>query len=232
MINHWLQEEQNGVEFPVPLEIAWQIAGYSRKNNAKRRLISPNSRLIENQDYKVDSDLSTQALLRSEQLLKSLLSGSSEDSTVLSGDGFKHFCLLAETQEGRLVRQHFIEAKGNENAIIATSLNDAEAKDKKQDFALEQIQEPINHWLQQEQDRVQFPVPFTNIDKDAYNNVETNFIEGEDFLREFLGKSLKTPQGGRLKRSLVLSCDGFKQLCLLARTEAGRQIHQYLIKGN
>ncbi|PNW54817.1 UNVERIFIED_CONTAM: hypothetical protein BEN50_09065 [Euhalothece sp. KZN 001] len=96
------------------------------------------------------------------------------------------------------------------------------------------IQDQISLWLKQEQNGEVFPVDFElawemagyKHRKNAQNSIEFNLIKGE----EFLPKEVKIPSGGRPKRSFRLSCDGFKQFCLLARTEAGRQIRQYFIE--
>ena len=106
LIKDWLQQEYNGVKFPVPFDMAWEIAGYSKKSNAKRKLTSKRSPLIEGEDYNIDEGL----FLQSEQ---SLLSGRSSDSLYLTCDAFKHFCLMAETKQGREIRQYFIEAEKN-----------------------------------------------------------------------------------------------------------------------
>mgnify|MGYP006440719051 CR=1 FL=1 len=101
-------------------------------------------------------------------------------------------------------------------------------------FQPENIQDLIKDWLQQERNGVKFPVPFDMAweiagykkRQDAYISIENNLIEEEEFLR----KSVKNHSRGRPKRSFDLSCDGFKQFCLLARTDAGRQIRQYFIE--
>jgi hypothetical protein len=82
-----IEAERSGVEFPVPFETAWQMAGYKQKGHAKRKLTSTKSRLIENRDY-----LSTSG--------KSSHSGRSSDEIWLTCDAFKQFCLLAETDDG------------------------------------------------------------------------------------------------------------------------------------
>ena len=38
LIKDWMQRERNGVKFPVPFDEAWKIAGYARKDSAKRYL--------------------------------------------------------------------------------------------------------------------------------------------------------------------------------------------------
>ena len=47
----WLQQEEDGVQFPVDFEIGWPMAGYSRKDKAKARLTNENSGLIQGRDY-------------------------------------------------------------------------------------------------------------------------------------------------------------------------------------
>lgn len=105
LIDQWLEQESKGVKFPVPFDVAWQIAGYSEKGKGKRRLTSKSSGFIEGEDYFVDKGVPIA------QTGKSGLSGRSSDCIVMSCDAFKHFCLLAQTEEGRLIRQYFIEAE-------------------------------------------------------------------------------------------------------------------------
>ena len=38
LIKDWLQQECDGVKFPVDFDKAWKIAGYSKQSNAKRKL--------------------------------------------------------------------------------------------------------------------------------------------------------------------------------------------------
>lgn len=106
LIDIWLEQERNGVQFPVDFDIAWQIAGYSEKGKGKRRLTGANSHLVENVDYSIDKGKVVFA-----QTGKSGLSGSSSDSISMTCDAFKHFCLMARTEEGRQIRQYFIEAE-------------------------------------------------------------------------------------------------------------------------
>lgn len=106
LIDSWLEAEQNGKQFPVDFDIAWQIAGYSDKGKGKRRLTSKSSFLVEGQDYLIEK-----GKVVFSQSGKSELSGRSGDKIVLSCDAFKHFCLMSETQEGRNIRQYFVEAE-------------------------------------------------------------------------------------------------------------------------
>jgi phage anti-repressor protein len=63
-------------------------------------LIDENSLLVENQDYIIQQGVY--------QSVKSDLSGRSSDSIYLTIDAFKQFCLMAETEKGREIRQYFI----------------------------------------------------------------------------------------------------------------------------
>ena len=38
LVERWLKAEKEGNQFPVEFDIAWQIAGYSRKDHGKRLL--------------------------------------------------------------------------------------------------------------------------------------------------------------------------------------------------
>jgi len=94
LIDEWLKQEQSGVKFPVDFETAWYIAGYARKDHAKRRL----TKLLKGQDF-------------SSRKGKTLQGGRSSEIINLTCDAFKHFCLLAETEEGRQIRQYFVECE-------------------------------------------------------------------------------------------------------------------------
>jgi phage anti-repressor protein len=98
LIEQWYQQERKGIQFPVPFNIAWQIVEYSTKGNAKRLLTAKKSHFVVNEDYVINSD-------------KSSPEGRSSDSIFLSCDTFKHFCLMAGTAQGRLIRQYFIECE-------------------------------------------------------------------------------------------------------------------------
>ncbi|MFM6308184.1 MAG: hypothetical protein ACKPGB_07930, partial [Dolichospermum sp.] len=94
LIDTWLEQEQNGNQFPVDFDIAWQIAGYARKDHAKRRL----SKLVKGEDFSSEKGKTSQ-------------SGRFSEIINLTCDAFKHFCLLAETEQGREIRQYFIECE-------------------------------------------------------------------------------------------------------------------------
>ena len=94
LIDNWLEQEQQGVQFPVDFETAWQIAGYSNKANAKRKI----EKMAEGSDF-------------SSTMMKNGQRGRSSQLIKLTCDAFKHFCLLAETEEGSQIRQYFIECE-------------------------------------------------------------------------------------------------------------------------
>jgi phage anti-repressor protein len=97
LIDKWLEQEQNGVRFPVDFDTAWYIAGYSRKDSAKRKL----SKMIEGIDFR-----------RFVEVRKRHQGGTVEvELFTMSCDALKHFCLLAETEEGRQIRNYFIECE-------------------------------------------------------------------------------------------------------------------------
>lgn len=97
LIDSWLNAERDGEMFPVPFDMAWQIAGYSRKDVAKRRL----SKLTGGADFH-----------RSVEMVERPQGGGAKQEIFhMTCDAFKHFCLMAETEQGREVRQYFIECE-------------------------------------------------------------------------------------------------------------------------
>ena len=97
LVDGWLRAEENGETFPVDFDVAWAIAGYSTKGNAKRKLTGSSSKLTENQDFAfINSDKWSQG-------------GRSSDYIKMSCDGFKQFCLMANTDEGTATRLYFID---------------------------------------------------------------------------------------------------------------------------
>lgn len=93
-VDEWLKQEQNGERFPVDFDIAWRLAGYSTKQKAQNKL----KYLAEGEDFLTDR-------------LKSSTGGRRSKLIELTCDAFKHFCLLAETEQGRQIRQYFIECE-------------------------------------------------------------------------------------------------------------------------
>lgn len=90
-----LQAEKEGNKFPINFEDVWERLGYSRKDNALRKLKSV---LFEGQEYSSDVRRNAQR-------------GNPSHLLLLTIDGFKHFCLAAETAVGREVREYFISVE-------------------------------------------------------------------------------------------------------------------------
>ena len=97
IIDKWMEQERNGVKFPADFDIVWKIAGYSNKANAKRKL----TKLSEGADF-----------LRSDEMVVRPQGGGKKAQLIeMTCDAVKHFCLLAETEQGKAIRQYFIEAE-------------------------------------------------------------------------------------------------------------------------
>ncbi|MFB2832909.1 hypothetical protein [Floridanema evergladense] len=95
LVDGWLQQEQAGEQFPVPFDIAWQIAGYSRKDSAKRKL----PKRLQGEVFHISVENSNAEGGRPKEIIK------------LSCDGLKHLALMAETEQGDAIRQYFIECE-------------------------------------------------------------------------------------------------------------------------
>ena len=89
LIDGWMEAEQSGEQFPVDFDIAWRIAGYSTKANAKSKGLNKLEKGI---------DFSSKGM-------KSSQGGRSSELFGMTCDAFKHFCLMARTDEGRNIRQ-------------------------------------------------------------------------------------------------------------------------------
>jgi len=98
LIDQWIQEEDQGVQYPVDLDIAWQLAGYKKKQDG---VISVQNNLIEGVDFLRTTVKNPSGKGRSIIQIK------------MSCDGLKQFCLLARTDQGRQIRQYFIECEKN-----------------------------------------------------------------------------------------------------------------------
>lgn len=94
IVDGWMQSEQSGVQFPVPFDAAWRIAGYSTKANGKRALKG----LKEGKDFSSD-------------LMKNGQRGRSAELISISCDALKHLCLMADTPEGEQIRDYFIDVE-------------------------------------------------------------------------------------------------------------------------
>lgn len=99
LINQWLEAEQNGNSFPVPFDLAWQIAGYSRKDSAKRKLDSYFEKEI---DFHISVERTPH---------KDSTGFSNRENILLSCDTFKEFCMVSKSDVGKTTRRYFIEAE-------------------------------------------------------------------------------------------------------------------------
>lgn len=92
LLDGWLEQERSGEQFPVPFDVAWGMAGYSNKANAKRALPKPSQGAL----FIIYEEKS---------------GGRPREVIRLSVDGMKHLCLMAQTDQGYAIRQYFIEAE-------------------------------------------------------------------------------------------------------------------------
>ncbi len=97
LVEAWIKAEQEGEQFPVPFDSAWAIAGYSRRDNAKRSI---KNFLEENENY------------ISLKLRKNSLGRTFEDIR-LTCDAFKELCMLSRSDTGKTTRKYFIETEKN-----------------------------------------------------------------------------------------------------------------------
>lgn len=95
LFDGWLEQEKNGVQFPVDFDTAWPLAGYATKANARRALPkSSQGEIFIRYDEKSGK-------------------GRPQQKIYLSCDGLKHLCLMADTKQGEATRQYFIEVEKN-----------------------------------------------------------------------------------------------------------------------
>lgn len=97
LIEGWLEQERQGVEFPVDFDLGWGMAGYARKSDAKRKLVAKSTGLKEGIHYFCG------------KCRKNPTRGRPSDKLLLTNDAFKHFCLSAGTEKGFAIRQYYIE---------------------------------------------------------------------------------------------------------------------------
>lgn len=63
----------------------------------------------------------------------------------------------------------------------------------------------------------------------AMKTIKNNFTEGEDYKTSLIPKE-KSRWGGSGSDRIMLNVDTFKNLCMLAKTERGKQIRKYYVK--
>lgn len=94
LIRQWMEQERGGESFPVPFDNVWAMAGYSRKSVALRHF----PKLEEGIDFCTDR-------------CKTTGRGRPRKVYRLTTDALKHFCMMAGTEQGRQIRQYFIEVE-------------------------------------------------------------------------------------------------------------------------
>jgi hypothetical protein len=92
LLDGWIEAERNGVQFPVPFEAAYPMAGYSRKDSAKRYLPKTAQGIL----YHVSRNEGK---------------GRPTEQITLSIAGLEHLCLMADTPEGHEIREYFRDAR-------------------------------------------------------------------------------------------------------------------------
>lgn len=99
-----LKAERNGSQFPIDFDNAWVELGYSTKGNAKRAL---QKGLTEAEDFIIYDKPDNHKGFSVQKLGAKAVT----EKIFLTVDGFKHFCLMARTEQGRQTRRYFIETE-------------------------------------------------------------------------------------------------------------------------
>jgi len=63
----------------------------------------------------------------------------------------------------------------------------------------------------------------------AMKTIKSNFVENEDYKTSLLPKE-KSSWGGSGKEEIMLNTDTFKNLCMIAKTNKGKEIRKYYVK--
>jgi hypothetical protein len=104
LVDRWLKAEKAGELYPVEFDLAWKIAGYSRRDSAKRTLVDKGY-FTEGDDFFFEKG----AILHNS--VESATVGRSSDLIMLSCDAFKEFCMVSKTATGKATRKYFIESE-------------------------------------------------------------------------------------------------------------------------
>ena len=104
---------QSADPFPIDFDAAWAWIGYSKKENAKRRLLK---HFVEGSDFYSDRSKNGQR-------------GRSSFQILLTIDCFKQLAMMAGTERGKEVREHFLKCEkllkqlqGNSNKPVSTKM--------------------------------------------------------------------------------------------------------------
>jgi phage anti-repressor protein len=85
-------------DFPVDFDVAWQWIEYSRKDSAKRHFLQSN--FLKGIDYNIFHTT-----------VENSNGGRPTENILLSVECFKMWCMMANTQQGLLVRKYFLECE-------------------------------------------------------------------------------------------------------------------------
>lgn len=97
LLDGWIEDERNGVQFPVPLHDYWAIAGHKFKKNAFELVESLLDQGLDFLPLKVNSAVSG--------------IGRSRKGLMLSVAALEHFCMAAHTEQGKNVRELYRQSK-------------------------------------------------------------------------------------------------------------------------
>jgi phage anti-repressor protein len=96
-------------DFPIDFDDAWRWIGYTRKENAKSKLVNnfdKNDEYIEAQDFASPNGEAKRG-------------GHNRDLIYLTIECFKAFCMMAGTAKGRAVRKYFLDCEAELKRRIA-----------------------------------------------------------------------------------------------------------------
>jgi phage anti-repressor protein len=95
---------QSDEQFPVDFEDAWQWIGYTRKDSAKRALISNFTQDI---DFHIPVESDNHAGLSPQEKAVA----TKEENIKLTSECFKSFCVMAGTARGKQARRYFLNCE-------------------------------------------------------------------------------------------------------------------------
>ena len=83
-----------------------------------------------------------------------------------------------------------------------------------------------------------YPINLENVFKmigfankgNAMKTIKSNFTLDEDYKTSFFRSENRTKEGGKDNQNVMLNIDTFKNLCMLAKTDKGKEIRKYYVK--
>lgn len=247
-----LEAEKNGEQFPVNFDYVWQLLGYSRKSDAKDRLINT---LVENEHYLIangiNRNLTTDSVLANlHPQQKAILMRT--EVIKLSLDGFKHFCLLAQTKQGKEVRQYFIDIEkayrqqleiqftaSNNHEVEALKLENSQLKERL-DFVTKKAlmwerkahQAVLSESIRTGSEEFQFCATrlwvITGIASYSYicRAIEHDYVYGEDYITQGWTSEQRKDAQNYGRKQFLLTGKASISLVLSLRSRAGCSRHE------